>query len=207
MKLLGISGSPRQGKTTDRLVQAVLAGAAADSEFVSLAKLKIGPCRACLACVEDNVCKVRDDMVDLREKILAADGLVIGAPNYFSLLNGITHCFLERLCQFRHRSCMSLANKTVAVVSTGGLEPAIPAGNIERILGYYGMRHAGTVIAQGPASCFTCGHGESCETGAVHMLFGPGVAITEEMIPDQSRDFNKLEEARQLGRSLAALSQ
>lgn len=37
MRILGISGSPRRGSTTDQLVQAVLAGAdGCDTEFVSL---------------------------------------------------------------------------------------------------------------------------------------------------------------------------
>lgn len=48
------------------------------TEFVSLAGKKIAPCTACLACVRDNVCKIKDDMEPLRDKILAADALVIG---------------------------------------------------------------------------------------------------------------------------------
>jgi len=184
-------------------VQAVLEGATDTHEFISLASRKIIPCKACMACVEDNVCKLNDDMGELRDKIIDADGLVIGAPNYFSLLNGIAHCFLEWLCQFRHRSCSLLANKPVAVVNTGGLEHEIPGQNIERILGYYAMRHVGTIIAQGPASCFTCGYGETCETGAVQLILGPGVTITNEMIPDQSMEPDKLKEARKLGHRLA----
>ena len=39
-----------------------------------------------------------------REKILAADAYVIGAPNFFSTLNATTHAFLERWYQFRHRA-------------------------------------------------------------------------------------------------------
>ena len=79
MKVLGISGSPRSGATTDQLVQAVLNGVeGCETEFVSLSGKRIGACIACLGCTEDNVCKVKDDMAALRPKIVEADAYVIG---------------------------------------------------------------------------------------------------------------------------------
>ena len=74
-----------------------------EKEFVLLAGKTILPCRACLGCVKDNVCGIDDDLRSLRERIVSADAYVIGAPNYFSVLNGQSHCFLERWYQFRHR--------------------------------------------------------------------------------------------------------
>jgi len=111
MKVLGVSGSPRKGHTTDRLVQEVLKGVECETGFVSPAGKKIGPCIACLRCVEDNVCKVRDDMERLRPKLLEADAYVVGAANYFMTLNGLAHCFLERFYQFRHREGKAVAGK------------------------------------------------------------------------------------------------
>jgi len=47
MKVLGISGSPRKGATTDLLVREVLDGVeAAETEFISLAGKNIRPCIA-----------------------------------------------------------------------------------------------------------------------------------------------------------------
>jgi multimeric flavodoxin WrbA len=202
MRVLGISGSPRRGKTTDRLVKEVLSTVGCESEFISLAGKKIAPCRACLACVKDNTCKINDDMGPLRNKILAADALVIGAPNYFSALNALSHCFLERLCQFRHRDCRSLADKYAVIVSTGGIQPEVPAAMIEKMLTYYQIHHVGTVSAQGAASCFTCGYGETCSNGAVHMLHGKGVKITEDIIPDLNGQPAQIALARDLGKKL-----
>jgi len=202
MKTLGISGSPRRGNTTDLLVQEVLAAVGGQTEFISLAGKKIAPCRACLACTQDNVCKIKDDMTPLREKILEADALVIGAPNYFATINALTHCFLERLCQFRHNSSTALAGKPVALVSVGGLEPDIPAAVISRVLPYYRMEFVGQVSAQGAAACFTCGLGEHCQNGAIHMLFGPGAKITDEMIPSLAKQPERLSCARALGEKL-----
>jgi NAD(P)H-dependent FMN reductase len=202
MRVLGISGSPRRGKTTDRLVHEVLDSVGCESEFVSLAGKKIAPCTACLACVKDNTCKIKDDMGPLRDKILAADALVIGAPNYFSALNALSHCFLERFCQFRHRDCSALAGKYAVIVSTGGLEPEVPAAMIEKMLLYYQIKHVGSVAAQGAASCFTCGYGETCSTGAVRMLCGEGVKITDDIIPDLSKQPDTIDVARGLGKKL-----
>lgn len=204
MKILGISGSPRRGKTTDRLVREVLAATNCETEFISLAGKKIAPCSACLACVPDNRCKIPDDMAWLRDKLLSADAYVFGAPNYFSTLNSLTHCFLERLCQFRHRSGSALAGKYAAIVSIGGIAPELPAQVMEAMLPYYQIKHVGTVTAQGAASCFTCGQGESCSVGAVSILLGPGQKITPENTPDLSRQPEKIQEARMLGKKIEA---
>ena len=120
MKVLGISGSPRQGQTTEKLVKEVLGEVDLDTEFISLAGKNIGPCIACLGCVKDNVCVIKDDMQELREKIVEADAYVIGAANYYSMLNAAAHCFLERFYQFRHREGRAVAGKLGIAVGVGG---------------------------------------------------------------------------------------
>jgi multimeric flavodoxin WrbA len=204
VKIIGISGSPRQGATTDQLVQAVLAGAeGCETEFVSLAGMKIGPCVACLGCVQSNVCVVQDDLAALRDKIVEADAYVIGGANYFMHLNALTHCFLERWYQFRHQEGKALAGKLGVAVGVGGGDPAPVAQGIRTFFQYNQIECVGEVLAQGPACCFTCGYGESCKVGAIHMFFGPGTKITDEMIPCLDKQPQALEAAHELGRTLA----
>ena len=203
MKVLGVSGSPRKGKTTDRLVHEVLDAVEVDTEFVSLAGKKISPCIACLRCVDDNVCKVKDDMTALRQKIVEADAYVIGAANYFSVLNGLSHCFLERFYQFRHQEGKAVAGKLGVAVGVGGGNPEVPVENIGKFFEYNQIECVGSVAAQGAASCFTCGNGETCKVGAIHMFFGPGTKITGEITPDLSKQPDKIEEARALGKKLS----
>ncbi len=202
MKVLGISGSPRKDHSTDRLVKEVLDTVGLETEFISLAGKRIGPCIACLGCVEDNICKVKDDMRQLREKIAQADAYVIGAPNYFSMLNGLAHCFLERFYQFRHREGKTVAGKLGVAVGIGGSNGDKVVDNIQTFFQYNQIECIGTVSAQGAASCFTCGYGEDCNVGAIHKLFGPGTKITPEMIPDLDKQPEKLEAAQLLGREL-----
>ena len=204
MKVLGISGSPRKGKSTDRLVQEVLDAVGVDTEFISLAGKRIGPCIACLGCVKDNVCKVNDDMEKLRSKIVEADAYVFGAANYYSMLNGLSHCFLERFYQFRHREGKAVAGKLGVAVGVGGSSGDRVVENIKTFFQYNQIECIGAVSAQGAASCFTCGYGETCKVGAIHLFFGPGTKITPEIVPDLSKQTGKLEEARAIGRKLGA---
>ena len=66
MKILGISGSPRQ-ESTSRLVQEVLDATGETTEFISLKGKNIAGCIACLGCVKENTCIVKDDMQQVYE--------------------------------------------------------------------------------------------------------------------------------------------
>ena len=202
MKILGIVGSPRQGCTTEQLVREVLAGADCETELVSLARLNIRPCIACLGCVKDNVCVLQDDLAPLRERIVQADAYVIGGANYFSTLNGLTHCFLERWYQFRHREGQGVAGKPAVAVAVGGGDPEPAAAAIRTFFQYNQIDCLASVTAQGPACCFTCGYGETCKVGAIHMFFPPGTKVTPEITPDLSKQPQALASARQAGKAL-----
>ena len=203
MKVLGISGSPRKGSTTDQLVQEVLSGVECETQFIPLAGKEIGPCRACLGCVKTNTCVLTDDMADLRDAIVDADAYVIGAANYFSVLNGLSHCFLERWYQFRHREGKAVVGKLGVAVGVGGGDPKTPAENVKKFFEYNKIDCVAAVTAQGPASCFVCGYGESCKVGAIHMFFGPGTKITPEITPDLSKQPEQIQAARQAGKMLS----
>lgn len=202
MKVLGISGSPRKDHSTDRLVKEVLNAIGVETEFVSLAGKRIGPCIACLGCVNDNVCKVNDDMQSLRQKIVEADAYVIGAANYYSMLNGLSHCFLERFYQFRHQEGKALAGKLGIVVGVGGSSGVKTVENIKTFFEYNDIDCVGAVSGQGAASCFSCGYGEVCKVGAVHMFFQPGTKVTPEIIPNLDKQPDVMQQARSLGKIL-----
>jgi hypothetical protein len=194
MKILGICGSPRQEKTsgTARLVQAVCEASGCDYEYISLRGKKISGCIACLGCVQDNICKVEDDLAPLREKIMEADAYVIGAPNYYTGLNVLTHALLERWFQFRHQAGNLL----------WGSKGEAPADDIEKFLAYNFIETVAKVAGQGAASCFSCGYGETCAVGIPRMLLGEGVKITPDIIPDVGKQPEVMQAAVNAGRLL-----
>ncbi|MFW6164398.1 MAG: flavodoxin family protein [Planctomycetota bacterium] len=202
MKVLGIAGSPRRGRTTERLVREVLAGCECETDFIALAGKHIRPCIACLGCVETNVCVLDDDLAPLRDRIVEAQGYVVGAANYFGTMNGLAHCFLERWYQFRHREGKAVAGKLGVAVGVGGGDPQPPIDQIQTFFRYNQIESIGSVAATGPASCFECGYGEACRVGAIHLFFGPGTEITDEITPGLDKQPEVLERARALGKQL-----
>ena len=204
MKILGIVGSGRKEDVSGvhQLVTTVLENTDYEYELVSLRGKKINGCIACLGCVKDNICKVKDDLTELRPLIAEADAYVIGAPNYYSTLNALTHAFLERWYQFRHQEGSTLWGKLGVAVGVGGTSGVFPADDIEKFFLYSFIETVAKVSGQGAASCFSCGYGETCKVGVPNMLYGEGVKITEEMIPKVTKQPKVMENAAVAGKQL-----
>jgi multimeric flavodoxin WrbA len=181
------------------LVQTVVENTGCNYEVVSLAGKKISGCIACLGCVKDNICKVQDAMTDLRAKIVEADAYVVGAPNYYSTLNATTHAFIERWFQFRHQEGNTLWGKLAVAVGVGGTSGEYPANDLEKFFLYNFVETVAKVTGQGAASCFSCGYGSTCKVGIPTMLYGPGVKITEDLIPRVTKQPATMKAAEEAG--------
>jgi predicted 3-demethylubiquinone-9 3-methyltransferase (glyoxalase superfamily) len=116
--ILGISASARKDRIISQTVKAILDSTGLEYEFISLAGKSINGCIGCTRCAGDNICKVNDDWNEIAEKMLKADAIVFGAPNYFATINALGHAFLERTFCFRHREAFSLKDKIAVSVST-----------------------------------------------------------------------------------------
>lgn len=90
MKILAINGSHRVGENTSKLLQMALDEAAAlgaETEMVDLAELDIEFCAGCNKCLFKPMCSISDDMDELKQKMLEADGIILGSPDYLSLIH------------------------------------------------------------------------------------------------------------------------
>jgi multimeric flavodoxin WrbA len=183
-------------------VHTVLENTGCDYELVSLKGKQISGCIACLGCVADNICKVEDDLAPLRDKIVEADAYVIGAPNYYSSVNALTHALLERWFQFRHQEGNILWGKLAVAIGVGGTVGNFPANDLEKFFLYNFIETVAKVSAQGAASCYSCGYGETCKVGIPYFLYGEGVKITPENTPDVSRQSEVMKAAADAGRLL-----
>jgi multimeric flavodoxin WrbA len=86
MKILGVSCSPRKKGSTVVMLEKALAGAKADGaevELYSIAGKNIQPCDGCWGCIKTGKCHIKDDMQELYEKLVTADGIIFGTPIYF----------------------------------------------------------------------------------------------------------------------------
>lgn len=174
MRILGISGSQREPAVsgTHALVTTVCQATGCDYEVVSLRGKKIQGCVGCVECARDNVCKVVDDMAELRGKIVEADAYVIGSPNYYSGLNSVTHTFLERLFQFRHQAGDLLWGKLAVAVGLGGMSGDPPAEQIEKFLMYNLIDTVAKVTGQGVPSCMECEFVLMCKVSVPRLIWG-----------------------------------
>jgi multimeric flavodoxin WrbA len=122
MKIIGISASPKMEKSqTRRLVMAVLEGArqtGADVTFVDICSLEIKYCTACGTCYARGECIHDDDFPVLMEKMLDADGIIWGSPNYINSVTAQFKTILDRMADSIH--CQSFCGKYGCAVSTAG---------------------------------------------------------------------------------------
>ena len=102
MKVIAVSGSPRKGWNTDKMLASALDGAAsagAETKLIRLYDLNFKGCKSCLACKRigaQRKCYVRDDLTPVLEELRDADALIFGSPIYFMELTGVMHACLER---------------------------------------------------------------------------------------------------------------
>jgi multimeric flavodoxin WrbA len=102
VKVLGIVASPRKDGLTARVVEAVLAGAAAagaETETLFLADQDIGPCRGCrgAACWDTGECAFDPGAGGRNRALAAADALVLGSPVYMHDVCGLAKCFIDKV--------------------------------------------------------------------------------------------------------------
>ena len=152
MKVIGVCGSPRKGNTEWMLRRFLqeLAAREIETELILLRKKEIKGCDGCLSCevggtARKGLCRIRDDMQELYQKLLEADGLVLGTPVYFELLSGLLKNFMDRTCPIWPR----LEGKPMAglAVAEEGVGKAIE--NLKTYASVCGMQWIGSVTALG----------------------------------------------------------
>ena len=123
MKVVAISSSPRRDGNTAILLRHVLAEldvAGIETELVQLAGKALSGCTGCLKCATalDNHCHgVKDDGVnECIDKMLAADGILLGTPVYFGDANATMRALIERSGYATRKNGNPLARKVGAAV-------------------------------------------------------------------------------------------
>jgi multimeric flavodoxin WrbA len=89
-KVLAINGSPRKNGNTKILIEKVfepLQQAGIETEYFQLGGKPVHGCTACGKCreIKDGKCHIKNDVLnECIEKILRADGIILGSPVYFA---------------------------------------------------------------------------------------------------------------------------
>ncbi len=102
MNVVAFSGSARKNGNTAILINYVLQELekeGIDTELVQLSGKKIRGCIACMKCFEnkDQRCSVTDDVVNsCIEKMIDADGIILGSPTYFANISTELKALIDR---------------------------------------------------------------------------------------------------------------
>ena len=131
MKVIAFNGSPRKDGNTATLINHVLAElqkAGIDGELFQLAGKKIRGCVACYKCFEnkDQRCAVNDDVLNACiEKMIEADGIILGSPTYFANVSAEIAALIDRAGLVTRANDNMLRRKVgaavVAVRRAGGI--------------------------------------------------------------------------------------
>jgi len=101
MKIVIFLGSPRKNGNSEAAAQLVVERLSTtldtEVEYVRLASQTISPCIACGGCEKTGMCVVKDDMINLYEKIDAADLIFLAGPTYFYGLSAQLKSFIDRI--------------------------------------------------------------------------------------------------------------
>jgi len=119
IKILGVSCSPRPGKTTAAALKVALEAAKAadpaiETELVELAGMNIpvfDPAAPGSADFEKVAARLTDPKVA---------GIIVGTPVYFSGMSSLCKAFLDQCMAFR-KNQFALRNKVAGVVAVGGV--------------------------------------------------------------------------------------
>ena len=102
MKVVAINGSARKNGNTAILINIVLQELekeGIETELFQLAGKKIRGCLACMECFEnkDKRCANKTDVLnECLEKMLEADGIILGSPTYFSNVSTEIKALIDR---------------------------------------------------------------------------------------------------------------
>ena len=102
MKVIAFNGSSRKDGNTALLLKRVLQVLEAEgikTELIQLAGAPIRGCNACRTCytTKNKRCAIEDDKVNAYiQKMLKADGIILGSPVYFSMMTPELKALIDR---------------------------------------------------------------------------------------------------------------
>lgn len=152
MKIIGICGSARKGNT-EQMIDWVLDSCKAEGagiKLIRLSELDIKQCTGCDICLDEDIdCSIDDDMKDLLPKLINADAIILGTPNYFTNVSGGMKTFMDRTHPLYEP--LRLKGKLAGIICVGARpaeETKAVAEAIEEYLRIMELEIVGSVVAK-----------------------------------------------------------
>lgn len=154
MKIVVLLGSPNRQGSSHLLAECFRQGAQEAGHTVAIidvAHADIHPCTGCIHCGYEGPCAQKDDMEEIRAKILDADMMVFVTPLYYYGMSAQLKMLIDRFCAFNsslHSKHMKSALLTVAWNSNDWTFDALEA-HYKTLVRYLNLQDMGMVLGYG----------------------------------------------------------
>lgn len=154
MKIILLEGSPNKHGSSNMLAEHFKRGAeeAGHSvEIIDTAHADIHPCTGCIHCGYEGPCVQKDDVGQIRKKILDADMLVFVTPLYYYGMSAQLKTMIDRFCAFNssiQRRHMKSALLTAVWNSDDWTFEALEA-HYKTLVRYLNLQDMGMVLGYG----------------------------------------------------------
>ena len=154
MKIVVLQGSPNRHGSTHLLADSFRQGAESAGhivEMIDVANAKIHPCNGCVRCGYEGPCVQKDDMDEIRYKILGADMVVFATPLYYYGMSAQLKTLVDRFCAFNAsltRKHMKSALLAVAWNNDGWTFEALEA-HYKTLVRYLSFTDMGMILGGG----------------------------------------------------------
>lgn len=122
-KIIAVNGSPHLNGNTNAMLEVAKKIAEKKGfvfEIIQLATNKIKPCVACGLCKTKLTCSIQDDeMIDLYDKFINADGLILASPTYMGSVSAQIKAWMDRSVALRRNNFL-LRDKLGVALAIGG---------------------------------------------------------------------------------------
>ena len=103
MKITILFGSPNRKGSTNIIVENFVRGATEaghECEVFDVCHMNIHPCTGCVACGYEGPCVQKDDIEQIRTKLLASDMVVFATPLYYYGMSAQLKTVVDRFCAY-----------------------------------------------------------------------------------------------------------
>ena len=92
-----------------------------DIEWINLFDYELQLCRGCRICFNkgEAYCPLKDGLLNIRDKMIKADGVIFASPVYVEDVNGIMKNFIDRMAFICHRPAFT-GKKSIVITTSGG---------------------------------------------------------------------------------------
>lgn len=102
-KVIALLGSPLLEGNTARLLDEAIRGAedaGCEVEKIEVAHLDVAPCMEIFYCMENETCRIKDDMIEIYDTFREMDGLILATPVMTMGIPGKLKAFIDRFQVF-----------------------------------------------------------------------------------------------------------